>query len=490
VTDVMFPVSLRDLLARLDAIARDAHVQVHVVGGSVRDALLNREMRDLDIAVAEGGIAFARRLADTLAGHFVLLDDVNAVARIVLDDGAVDYIDVAQLQGDLSSDLRRRDLTIDALAVPLGGTAVTDVTGGLDDLVARTVRMTGEHVFDDDPLRLLRAARIAAELDFDVEPHTATAVRERAARLVEAAPERIRDELARVFALQRAGAALRLLDDLRLLDVLFPQVAAGRGVSQPDAFHRYDVFDHALTAVDAMDVLLAPSPPTAPGAWMWQVLWDIFGWCAGRLQGYFAEAMSEGRSRAALLKLAALLHDVAKPQTRTVDPSDGRIRFYGHAEEGAAIAASILRKLRFSAHETAFVTTLVREHLRPVQLAQRGEAPTARALYRFHRDVSDAIEAVLFLCLADGAAAAGDRLTADGWARQATYMNSLLVRLQGEGGIVHAPRLLNGHDIMSEFGLAEGPRIGQLLEAVREAQAAGEVHDRESALTFVRAQLA
>jgi poly(A) polymerase len=125
-----------------------------------------------------------------------------------------------------------------------------------------------------------------------------------------------------------------------------------------------------------------------------------------------------------------------------------------------------------------------------VQLAQIGEAPTARALYRFHRDVGDAMEAVVLVSLADGAGAGGERVTREGWMRQVAYMNSLIVRLRGQGGIVHAPRLLTGRDIMSEFGLAEGPRIGTLLEAVNEAQAAGEVHDRESALTYVRARLA
>jgi poly(A) polymerase len=264
-------------------------------------------------------------------------------------------------------------------------------------------------------------------------------------------------------------------------------VTAGRGISQPRQFHAFDVFGHALAAVDAMDVMLAASRPSGDRAWMWDVLWRAFSSHDG-LRGYVDEEMSEGRTRRSLLKLAALLHDVAKPQTRTVD-ADGRIRFLGHADEGAEIAAAIMRRLRFSARESSFVATIVREHLRPVQLAQLGEVPSDRALYRFHRDTGDALVGVILLALSDGAAAAGDRLTDDGWARQAAYMNSLIVRLQGEGGIVHAPRLLTGRDIMSEFGLAEGPRIGELLESLREAQAAGEVRDRESALTFVRAQL-
>ncbi len=204
-----------------------------------------------------------------------------------------------------------------------------------------------------------------------------------------------------------------------------------------------------------------------------------------RLRAYLDESITEGRTRAALLRFAALLHDVGKPKTRTVDET-GRIRFFGHADAGAAIAARIMRRLRFSTRETQFVRLLVAEHLRPVQLAQKGAAPTRKALYRFYRDLPHTIPAVLLLSLADGAASAGPRLTPDGWARQVRYMNSLLVRSQEEEGIVSPPRLLTGRDIMRDLGEPEGPHIGRLLEALREAQAAGEVTDTEGALAFVR----
>ena len=223
-------------------------------------------------------------------------------------------------------------------------------------------------------------------------------------------------------------------------------------------------------------------------AWMREDFWRIFAWREHELRTYLADEISEGRPRALLLKLAALLHDVSKPQTKSID-DDGRIRFLGHADEGARVASTIMRRLRFSTREREFVATLVREHLRPVQLAAVGEVPTLRALYRFHRDAGDALEGVLLLSLADAAAARGDRMTREGWSRQAAYMNSVLVRLQGEEGIVRAPRLVSGHDIMSQFGVEEGPRIGRLLEAVREAQATARVRDREGALHLVRALL-
>jgi poly(A) polymerase len=346
--------------------------------------------------------------------------------------------------------------------------------------------MTGEHALDEDPLRLLRGVRLSVALGFDIEPATAAATRSRASRVLEAAAERRRDELARIFETDCAGRGVRTLDRLGLLGPLLPEVCAGRGVAQPKE-HSYDVLEHGIRAVEALDVMLAPYRPGA-ASWMWDGVWDVFAWRADALRAYLVEEMSEGRSRAALLKLGALLHDVAKPQTKSVD-ANGRIRFLGHADEGAAVARAIMRRFRFSARERDFVVTLVREHLRPVQLAALGEVPTLRALYRFQRDAGESLEGVLLLALADAAAARGDRMTRDGWSRQAAYMNSLLVRLQGEEGIVRAPRLVTGHDIMSEFGLEEGPRVGRLLEAVREAQATAAIGDREGALAFVRALL-
>ncbi len=478
------PAMLQSLLDRCREITRVPEVDAFVVGGTVRDVLLGRTPRDLDLAVSGDAMALARRLASALPGHFVELDSVNAVARVVLDAGPVRCIDVARLHGTLEADLRRRDFTIDALAAPLDGGVVFDVCNGLTDLEGQRVRMNGAHVFDADPLRLLRGARISAELSFALDPATEAAIRARARNLNEAAPERLRDELARIVALDDAYAGLRLLDRLELLDVVLPALAAGRGVTQPGEFHAYDVFEHGLRAVEAMDVTLATQRPGGPVAWMWDELWRSFDWCAERMRAHLAEEMAEGRTRASILKLAALLHDVAKPETRS-EGADGRVRFLGHADVGAAIATRILRRFRFSTREVRFVSVLVAEHLRPVQLARVSEAPTRRALYRFHRDTGDAMPDVLLLALADAAAARGPKMTREGWIRHVVYMNGLLVRSRKEEGIVDPPRLLTGRDIMLALGKPEGPVIGRLLEALREAQAAGDVTDRDGALAFV-----
>jgi tRNA nucleotidyltransferase/poly(A) polymerase len=484
------PDSLRPLLDEIALCAASAGLGAYIVGGTVRDVLLGRPVHDLDLAVDRDALALGRQLSSALDGHFVELDDLNAVARVVLRQprGSIGYIDVAQLQGSLDDDLRRRDFTIDALAVALDvaglSSTVHDITGGLNDLRAGLVRMTSTAVFDHDPLRLLRAARLAAELHFTIESGTEAEVRRRARDVLAASAERHRDELARIFALDDAHGALRLLDRLGLLDALLPELTAGRGVSQPPQWHAYDVLEHAFRAVEAMDIMLAPSPPSSR-AWIWQSLWSAFVWCEAELRAYLGEHLSEGRPRASLLKIAALLHDVAKPRTRSVD-ADGRVHFYGHADEGAIVAARVLRRLRFSAAEVRLVSTLVAEHLRPVQLAQVGQVPTRRALYRFYRALGDGVPAVLFLALADALASRGPNMTSEGWARHVAYMNSLLVRSREEPGIVQPPRFLTGDDIMRETGLPAGPAIGRLIEELREAQAAGEILDAGQARDFVR----
>lgn len=492
------PEALSPLIERVRALAASQGLDAYVVGGSVRDVLLGRPMRDLDLVVDREALALTRAIADGCGGHFVVLDAGRSVGRAVIEGAAVRYVDVATLHGSLEHDLRRRDLTVDAMAAPLAGGAVIDVSGGLADLAASLVRMTSPRAFDDDPLRLLRATRLASELGFVIEPATAEAIRARAGRANEPAPERRRDELMRIFSLDDSLGALRLVDALGLLDILLPEVAAGRGVEQPRE-HAFNVLEHSLRTVGTLDVMLGPRAPSAttPAPWgegdgsvsppeLWRTLWREFGWQEESIRAQLGSGTAEDRSYGALLKFAALLHDVAKPQTRSVD-ADGRVRFLGHADAGAATAATVARRYRLSSRETHWLATLVREHLRPVQLAAIGAVPTRRALYRFHRDLGDAAIAVLLLSLADAAAARGPGLTPAGWLRHVRYMNSVLVRSREDEGILHPPRLLTGCDIMSEFGLPEGPRIGRLLGALAEAQGAGEVTDRGGALAFVRA---
>jgi poly(A) polymerase len=480
--------AVRRLLAAADELLSGS--PGFLVGGSLRDTLLGRPVADIDLTIQGDAPNLARSLADGLGGHFVLLDARRGIARVVLDKGPVGLIDVTTMRGDIRADLGRRDFTIDALAAPLeplaAGTPaqLLDPHGGLADLESGIVRLVSERALVQDPLRLLRAVRLVAHLDFRLAPETAEAIGRHAGHIDRAAAERQRDELSRCFATGRAGRSLRLMDALGLLNRLLPEVTAGRGVVQPKE-HYWDVFDHAIETVTALDFLLSEQePPERREARLWHSLWDAFSPFLPGLREHLAEEASEGRSRATLLKLGALLHDVAKPETRAPDAS-GRIRFFGHADRGAETARRVLLRFRFSRREVDLAATMVKEHLRPGQLGQQG-LPSRRALFRFFRDTGEAAESVLLLSLADHLAARGPRLRIDGWRRHVAYVAHVLARRHEEEAIARPRRLFTGHDIMAALSLAPGPEIGHLLGELEEAQASGEVATRADALRFIR----
>jgi poly(A) polymerase len=216
-------------------------------------------------------------------------------------------------------------------------------------------------------------------------------------------------------------------------------------------------------------------------------VWEGLAWCSG-LRGYFEEDVVPGTTRAALLKWCALLHDIAKPHTKSIDAS-GRIRFFGHSDVGAEMAKQIMRRLRFSNRETELVAAMIQAHLRPIQLGQQGP-PSRRAIYRFFRDTGGAGIDTLFLSLADHLGSAGPRATVEGFrAHVALIAYILRVRFVQEE-VVFPPRLIDGDDLMAELGLEPGELVGELLEAVREAQAAGEIDSKGQALEYARERLA
>jgi len=340
-------------------------------------------------------------------------------------------------------------------------------------------QVSGDSIFIDDPLRLLRAVRLAAELGFTIDPETESLIRS-SSRLIRAvAAERIREELIRLLA--QSGRFLRYLDMLELLTEIVPELAWLKGVKQPPE-HFWDVFDHSIETVAAVDFLLRRGVlEYATDRTLAAVPWSE------TLAEYFTREVSGGSARASLLKLAALLHDIAKPQTKAFDES-GRMRFLEHNKQGAAIVVGILERLRFSTRELRLVEAMVRHHLRPVQMSQ-GQLPTPRAIYRYFRDTADAGIDTLFLSLADHLAARGPNLDHSEWQEHAKLVDYVLTQRLQEESPTTPPKLISGHDLLSVFSLSPGPRIGKLLESVREAQAAGEVSTREEALAYIRQQL-
>ncbi len=499
------------LLTKVSNFLTKQDIQSYVVGGFVRDVLLGRDTADIDIAMEADAMNIAPKVATALSGKYVLLDEVNRVGRVVLANKEAPpakgrwEVDLSTVEGSIEQDLARRDFTIDAMAVDLRKMAnqphlptllplrkgeevppkppiLIDPFNGWNDLHQQVIRAVTETAFASDAARLLRAVRLATELGFTIDAETEALIQRYSRLIAGVAGERVREELLRLLAIPQAKQLFFYLEQLGLLTTMIPELAQMKGVKQPKE-HAWDIFDHSLKTVAAVDFILRQ------GTWEYaneEVLAAV-PWST-TLSQHFDLEVSSGSTRRSLLKLAALLHDIAKPQTKAID-ANGRMRFLGHAKEGAAISAGILQRLRFTTKDTNLVEIMVRYHLRPGQMSHN-ELPSSRAIYRYFRDTREAGIDILFLSLADHLATRGPHLDLAQWREHAQMANYVLAQHFEQESLVAPPKLIDGHDLINIFGLSPGPKIGELLEAVREAQASGELTTKEEAISYIERLLA
>ncbi len=475
--------------------------QIWLVGGAVRDLLLNRPLHDWDFAVQGSAMKLARRIADQLEGAYITLDAERDTSRVIITHPATQepvVLDFATLRGaDLTTDLHWRDFTINAMALTLEGELI-DPVHGTEDIAAQLVRATSEHTFTDDPARLLRAVRTAGELEFQLEAGTLVALRQHAARINEIAAERIQVELLRIMAITPAAPHLQLLQELGLLPHILPEISALSQVQQSSPHHYATVWEHTLAAIAAGEGLLASlnnQPPpryvqrrVPVPTWAWeQVAEALLPWQT-ELLAYLQESLSAGISRGMMLKWGLLFHDIGKKSCRTVGTA-GLTHFYGHSEAGAELTRQRLRSLHFPNRAIHFVSTLVGAHMRLLSLSQNSP-PSRRAIYRFYRATEEAGVGVVLLSLADTLAVWGPALTEEHWRELLTTARALLNGYyQRQAEVVSPSPLLTGHDLLA-MGIPTGPEIGRLLTALREAQAAGEISTAAAAQAFIRQEQA
>jgi poly(A) polymerase len=446
-----------------------------LVGGALRDRLLGRPTPDLDVIVDGDVRGAARRLGRGLGGASFELSDQFGAWRIVARDRGW-QVDITPLQGgSLEADLGARDLTVNAMAEPLSGGELVDPFGGARDLAERRLRMVSPAAFAADPLRTIRVARLATELHFEVEPATADAVRANAAGLGDVAPERVFAELRRIVAADDAVDGVMLVDELGLTAAVLPELTELRGVEQT-AYHHRDVHGHTLEVLQAT-IDLERDPSSALGT-------DDL---AEPVQALLAEPLADQLTRGGALRFAALLHDVAKPRTRTEFP-DGRIGFPNHDEQGAEMARAALARLRASERLRAHVAALTRHHLRLGFLVH--DMPLdRRAIYRYLMACEPVEADVTLLSVADRLATRG-RKADEAIARHLELARQVLSEALARRAAGPLPPLVRGDELATELGIARGPRLGELLAMIAEARFAGEVSTRDEALALARAALA
>jgi putative nucleotidyltransferase with HDIG domain len=449
-----------------------AGFEAWIVGGAVRDAVLGRPVGDVDVAVRGDPEEAARAVGRVLRGPVFRLSEEFGAWR-ALAHGNEFTCDVSRLHGgDIEADLRRRDFTVNAMAVAAGGGGLIDPVGGAADAKAGVLRVLGEEAYAADPLRPLRLARLATELELEPEDDTERLTRAAAGRVEAAAPERVFGELRRIVVAGRALAGLDLLTRLGLMAVALPEVEALRGVEQ-SRYHHLDVYDHTREAlarwleVDADLERFLGSEVAEP------------------LRRELDRPLADGLSRAQALRFAALLHDIGKPATRGTR-ADGRVTFIGHDSEGEGMVRAVCRRLRTSERLAAFLGGVTRHHL-ALGFMVHGRPLSRRAVYRYLTACGPvAVEVTAFSC-ADRLATRGRR------AEDAIPAHLELAReLLGEALAWRAegpPAPIRGDDLAREVGIEPGPQLGRVLREIEEASFVGEVRSRADAVEYARRSL-
>ncbi|HWP82097.1 MAG TPA: CCA tRNA nucleotidyltransferase [Bacteroidota bacterium] len=446
------------LLIDIGGLADALSVQAYVVGGYVRDALLGREVKDIDVVVLGSGIKFAKSYAKKAGRTNLVVYENFGTAMLQFDDVKLEFVGARKESyrkdsrkplvesGSLHDDLSRRDFTVNAIAASLNkhtfGT-IEDPFRGRDDLRSKLIRtpLDPATTFDDDPLRILRALRFASQLEFSIDPPVLQAAKAMRDRLKIVSQERITDEFLKIMASSQPSIGLQLMHDTGILDIVFPEVAQLAGVDQRNEYHHKDVLRHTLKVVDNIS-------ETTENIW---------------------------------LRMAALLHDIAKPRTKAFKEGIGWT-FHGHEELGARMVKPIFRRMKLPLEHVPYIEKLVRLHLRPMALVDEGVTDSAirRLLFEAGEDIDDLMK----LCHAD-ITSKNPRLV-----QQVRRNYERVVERMKE--VEERDRMrawqppLRGEEIMEVCGLQPGPAVGQLKKEITEAILDGRIpNEHDAALEYL-----
>jgi poly(A) polymerase len=465
------------VLQRLGALAAQQGVPLFVVGGTIRDVCLGRAVHDIDMAMPGDVMGFARRFADDLGAAYVPLDPERGEVRVVYR--RLFEVDFSRFKGDdLEADLRHRDFTLNALACPLStfltssAPELIDPCHGWHDLHMRLIRLVSPQSLHDDPLRQLRAFRLAATHGLAIDPTTLEAIKPAVPRLTTVAAERIHSELLKLFGAPNSSPQVITMAHLAVLDAILPELAATRGgCREPD--DAADLFVHALRSYQAVEALIA-----APEDYVTEI--------AAAIRAYVPM-----RQHAALLKWAALLHAIGRPSS----PGEGglaEVPCVAAAAHSAELWGQVSDRLKLSRSHTQYVKLLLSQHHRLFEMArlEAAGALTVRVVYQWCKDMGKEVVGAFALAIGDVLARhrrqipdpATAAFTASATRLWEVYRDCILP-------VINGPRLLTGDDLHLAFNLAPGPRFKSLLEAVELAQVEGHINNRAEALQWVEAEL-
>ncbi|MEP0822302.1 MAG: HD domain-containing protein [Ignavibacterium sp.] len=447
-----------EILSVIGEVADREQIEAYVVGGFVRDSLLGKPGKDVDIVVVGDGIVFAGIVARELRAENVVTFPKFGTAMVPYDGGKIEFVGARQERydpgsrkpavaaGTIEEDLLRRDFTVNAMAAALNASArgkLLDPLGGRKDLKARILRtpLDPAKTFDDDPLRILRAMRFAAQLDFRIDSAALRAAEEMRERLRIVSQERITDEFLKLLSTPRPSVGFLPMQETGILNIVFPEMAALSGVEQRKEYHHKDVFLHTLKVLDNIS-------RETENVW---------------------------------LRMAAVLHDIAKPRTKAFREGVGWT-FHGHEEVGARMVKPIFRRMKLPLERVPYVEKLVRLHLRPMALVD--EEVTDSAVRRLLFEAGEDVDDLMSLCRAD-ITSKNPRLV-----REVRQNYEMVARKMAE--VEEKDRMrnwrpaLNGEEIMKECGIGPGPMVGKLKQAVVDAILDGHIpNEHDAALQYL-----
>lgn len=435
----------------------------YLVGGTIRDFLMGKTSFDRDIAIKDAEV-FAKNLAEKLDATFIVLDEENKIYRLVLKD-KINYLDISELCGNtIEEDLQRRDFTINAIAYDLAKEQIIDIVGGQDDFKNKVLRQIKDKNFEDDPLRVLRAFRFMAVTGFDMAEELKIAIEKYQILLNKPAKERVMYELMKLFGGDFASKTLLEMDKFGILEEFFPQVKEMKKVP-PNTHHHLDLFNHVVESVRNVE--------------------EIYKSSSKEIQEHLEKVDFGGFARINHLKLATFLHDIGKYSTWTIEES-GRHRFIKHDDIGAKMCKPLLQDLKFSKKQIEYVSFMIKNHIYPSNVLAApdlNEKVMMRYLRKMENDVIDNI----LLAKADRLSALGEDITDEIVKENLDGLDKLLnFYLEKRDTMKPLPKLLDGNEIMELKGIKPSPLLGEIVNALNEAQLNGDVVTKDDAVCFVK----
>lgn len=455
-------------------IAKAKKLSIHLVGGFLRDFVLGSQKQDFDFAVDKNALSLALTFSKKIKGAYVLLDEERGCARVAKKiNGNLTTYDFADFRAKtFKEDLSHRDFTINTLSLDLlklnDSTEVSEVlvdtTRGLKDIKDKRIKRTSLKVFKEDPLRMMRAFSLKATLGFKIELKTLNQIRKEKDLIVSVSYERIREELFKILETDKASQILKSMDRVGLLEKIIPQVKVMHDCRQ-GTYHHLDVWPHSLETVVQMERVFNQTKADE------------------EISQYLDTSLGGNRSRRSLMKLAALLHDIGKPDTRKIE--NGKMSFHGHEHVGRSIVKHIAVMLKLSVRERHALEDMVRWHLRPGYLSNFKQ-PSEKAVYRYFRDARDEGVSVLLLSLADQRSTRGPATTQKDQEHHEMICLGLVNRYFEKKKEKPFIRLISGKDLIKTLKLKPSPDFSKILTRIEEDQSLGKIKTKKEAIDLAK----